>query len=451
MAEKSALIVDDSRTARQVLGRVLEQHQMRVEMAETAESALEYLSHARPDVIFMDHMMPGMDGFQAVRAIKDNPATATIPIMMYTSQAGELYVGQARALGAVGVLPKQIKPVEVSELLESLHLIPPRAADAAAQDAVDIAEPPPAAEPEPSFPQVDQALAPGDWSEMHRWLEEMLQHHVRELRADVEATLARMLDSQAADQEAKAAPATAPARTFAGLTPNTWLMLTLAGLAAVFLWLHLDTQQKWRTVADQNASLLAALETRRVGAADETSGARDRLVAEREMLSSRYEEILAALEWTVNQSAVYGPAALPLDDARLEIVDGLVQRLLAVGFTGTVEITTHVGDFCSLTSPTGELEPAPADYPAEACDQLSLMPTAAMEMSARQSVAFANYLAALDAQGINPIRVVVEARGNAAPMYPYPPVEGTTAGEWNAIARRNNRVEIRLLPDSGVP
>ena len=36
----------------------------------------------------MDHMMPGMDGFQAVRAIKTNPATATIPIMMYTSQAG---------------------------------------------------------------------------------------------------------------------------------------------------------------------------------------------------------------------------------------------------------------------------------------------------------------------------------------------------------------------------
>ena len=64
----------------------------------------------RPDVIFMDHMMPGMDGFQAVQAIKNNPRTATIPIMMYTSQEGELYVGQARALGAVGVLPKQVKP-----------------------------------------------------------------------------------------------------------------------------------------------------------------------------------------------------------------------------------------------------------------------------------------------------------------------------------------------------
>ena len=91
--------------------------------AESAESALEYLNAQRPDVIFMDHLMPGMDGFEAVSAIKNNPDTATIPIMMYTSQQGELYVGQARALGAVGVLPKQVEPVEVSKVLEFLRVI----------------------------------------------------------------------------------------------------------------------------------------------------------------------------------------------------------------------------------------------------------------------------------------------------------------------------------------
>src|SRR6185312_12726567 len=66
------------------------------------------------------------DGFQAVQAIKNNPRTATIPIMMYTSQEGELYLGQARALGAVGVLPKQIKPTDVSRVLYQLHLVPDR-------------------------------------------------------------------------------------------------------------------------------------------------------------------------------------------------------------------------------------------------------------------------------------------------------------------------------------
>src|SRR5690606_30675537 len=134
----------DSPTAREFLKRMLVQYRLRVETAESAEEALEYLVHNRPDVIFMDHMMPGMDGFEAVRAIKANPATAIIPVMMYTSQSGELYVGQARALGAVGVLPKQIKPVEVAEVLHSLHLLPGdpkppavRAAEATASPTMD--------------------------------------------------------------------------------------------------------------------------------------------------------------------------------------------------------------------------------------------------------------------------------------------------------------------------
>ncbi len=126
MGIKRALIVDDSKSARVFLSRILEKYEIDVDMAENAEAAIEYLGGHRPDVIFMDHMMPGMDGFQAVQAIKNNPRTATIPIMMYTSQEGELYLGQARALGAVGVLPKQIKPADVSKVLYQLHLVQDR-------------------------------------------------------------------------------------------------------------------------------------------------------------------------------------------------------------------------------------------------------------------------------------------------------------------------------------
>src|SRR5512136_3029305 len=125
---KRALIVDDSRSARVILSRMLEQHGMAVDTAESAEQALEYLQQTRPDVIFMDHLMPGMDGFQAVQAIKSDAQTATIPLMMYTSQEGELYVSQARALGAVGVLPKTVRPVDVSRVLYQLHLLPDRRA-----------------------------------------------------------------------------------------------------------------------------------------------------------------------------------------------------------------------------------------------------------------------------------------------------------------------------------
>src|SRR5271154_2521740 len=126
MARKSALVVDDSKSARVILSRMLEKYDIEVDMAESAEQAIEYLKSNRPDAIFMDHLMPGMDGLQAVQAIKGNPQTAMIPIMMYTSQEGELYVGQARALGAMGVLPKQVRPVDVSKVLYELHLLPDR-------------------------------------------------------------------------------------------------------------------------------------------------------------------------------------------------------------------------------------------------------------------------------------------------------------------------------------
>src|ERR1700691_1284463 len=126
MGQKRALVVDDSKSARVILSRMLEKYDIEVVMAESAEKDIEHLRHARPDAIFMDHLMPGMDGLQAVQAIKSNPQTAMIPIMMYTSQEGELYVGQARALGAVGVLPKQVRPVDVSKVLYELHLLPDR-------------------------------------------------------------------------------------------------------------------------------------------------------------------------------------------------------------------------------------------------------------------------------------------------------------------------------------
>jgi CheY-like chemotaxis protein len=126
MSAKRALVVDDSKSARAFLSRILERHEIAVDAAESAEAAIDYLTRHKPDVIFMDHMMPGMDGFQAVQSIKNNPRTSTIPILMYTSQEGDLYLGQARALGAEGVLPKQIKQADVTKMLYQLRLVTDR-------------------------------------------------------------------------------------------------------------------------------------------------------------------------------------------------------------------------------------------------------------------------------------------------------------------------------------
>lgn len=111
-----ALIVDDSATACRVLARHLARHDVDSSSVHSAEQALDHLQHHRPNVIFMDHSMPGMDGLETVRALKRNPETATIPVIMYTARDGEVYMGQARALGAVDVISKdhleeRIEPV----------------------------------------------------------------------------------------------------------------------------------------------------------------------------------------------------------------------------------------------------------------------------------------------------------------------------------------------------
>ncbi|MGB5345992.1 MAG: response regulator, partial [Woeseia sp.] len=105
MSLKRALVVDDSKVARVTLQKQLQEYDLQVELAESGEAAIELLKTRMVDVIFMDHIMPGMDGLEAVALIKSNPLTATIPVMMYTSKEGEVYVSEARALGAVGVLP----------------------------------------------------------------------------------------------------------------------------------------------------------------------------------------------------------------------------------------------------------------------------------------------------------------------------------------------------------
>ena len=124
MADILALVVDDSRMARYVLSKMLKEQGINVDTVESAEEALGYLCNNIPDMIFMDHTMPGMDGFQAIRAIKNDPKTASIPIMMYTSKEGDVYMNQARALGAVDVLPKQLKPIQLVQVLERQQLLP---------------------------------------------------------------------------------------------------------------------------------------------------------------------------------------------------------------------------------------------------------------------------------------------------------------------------------------
>lgn len=108
MPTKTALIVDDSKTAQFKLKRILQAYDLRIDLAYSAEDALSYLSYRIPDIIFMDHSMRGMNGLEAVKIIKANRATATIPVAMYTDESGDDYVERAREAGAIDVLSKAV-------------------------------------------------------------------------------------------------------------------------------------------------------------------------------------------------------------------------------------------------------------------------------------------------------------------------------------------------------
>lgn len=473
VGQKCALIVDDSKSARQVLRKLLTAHQLRVETAESAEDALEYLSHARPDVIFMDHMMPGMDGFQAVRAIKDNPATATIPIMMYTSQAGELYVGQARALGAVGVLPKQIKPVEVTEILQSLHLIPGEATDS--EPAPVPAE---AGEPvtvERTLADVSEKMDIADWSELHHWLTEMLNQHSQTLKDDLETSMRRLLnerrqnvpDRRRNTGDRRRGPAdrrqedatTERAETGASpivtrSSPEPYGTLPKAGvavlgaLALVLLALQINTQSELRAVNARNNELLAALEWQRNDRVQSAADNGAAWSAGSGAARDSYLDFLAALEWSVNQAGNFEAGQPPLDDSRVDWLDGLVRQLRTVGFSGVLQIDTHVGEFCQINDGQGGFQLAPESLPLLDCDRLGLDADEARRLSGRQSVRFANYLGGLRNEPDNLIQVEINPLGISDPAAAYPPgLAGVTAGDWNSIARQNNRVQVALLPD----
>ena len=156
---KRALIVDDSKSARVVLSRLLEKHDLAVETRDSAEAALEYLEQNRPDVIFMDHVMPGMDGLSAVQLIKKDPLTASIPILMYTSQDGDIYADAAKASGADAVLPKQMSPADISDALVRLKVLPGRGS-AASPDATAAGGAGPAMAPPLSAQEVRSAVEP---------------------------------------------------------------------------------------------------------------------------------------------------------------------------------------------------------------------------------------------------------------------------------------------------
>jgi CheY-like chemotaxis protein len=421
MGAKRALIVDDSKSARLFLARVLEKYEIDVDSAESAEAAIDYLSSNRPDVIFMDHLMTGMDGLQAVRAIKNDPRTATIPIMMYTSQEGEVYLGQARALGALGVLPKQIKPADVSKVLYQLHLVPDRrSSDQSSFTAVTPHGERTAVEPGPPAARAltDSTLRE-HFAELRRALVAGVDTQTDRITAEVRALLLEALPPPPLIPSDPPPPRSA--------TPWPWIVASVAlaiALASSALW--------WRSV-----QLLGKLEA-------EVAQLRTQRPAVAALAAPQAAAPSTAAPNEAKPIVVPVPyGAEPLGGGRLDIIRQHLYGLVHQKVTGVAEIRTFAGRFCLLGNAPEGYSPAPEETPVSRCDLVG-NPSEDAFTSPRTSLALANLIGEIRSTTRGALEVQVSAGDPANVLAPYPPGTYPNAGEWNRVAITNNRVEIRV-------
>ena len=115
------LVIDDEPAVRDIVQRFLTREGYRVETAASGEEGLRLARAAAPDVITLDVLMPGMDGWAVLAALKADPRLADVPVIMLT-------IVEERNLGyALGAAEYLVKPLDRDRLVEVIRRPPARA------------------------------------------------------------------------------------------------------------------------------------------------------------------------------------------------------------------------------------------------------------------------------------------------------------------------------------
>ncbi|MDR2154006.1 MAG: response regulator [Burkholderiaceae bacterium] len=120
MPIRSVLIVDDSRTELMYLSEMLKRAGYHVSTAENAEDARRRIEQATPDLILMDVVMPGQNGFQFTRRLSRDPRYAQVPIIMCTSKNKETDRIWGMRQGARDYITKPVKEAELMSKIKAL-------------------------------------------------------------------------------------------------------------------------------------------------------------------------------------------------------------------------------------------------------------------------------------------------------------------------------------------
>ncbi len=118
MPIKKILLVDDSKTELHHLSELLGRQGFSVRMAENGEEAMQRLGEETPDLILMDVVMPGQNGFQLTRSITRDARFASVPVIMCTSKNQETDKVWGMRQGARDYI---VKPVNAAELVAKIR------------------------------------------------------------------------------------------------------------------------------------------------------------------------------------------------------------------------------------------------------------------------------------------------------------------------------------------
>jgi CheY-like chemotaxis protein len=454
MSEKHALIVDDSRIAQLKLRKMLARYDLEVDCVNSAEDALSYLSYRRPAVVFMDHMMQGMDGFEALRVIKSNPDTAMVPIIMYTSKSGDVYVGQARALGAIDVLTKDvIEPSNLDKVLQGVKILPKT--DTPHSEPITAVNGNP---PRPATSSGDDANGMSAIRQLREQIARMFEIHVISIKQEIgdsNRAMMRRLFKEIQDLKSRPTPlpATIPPKLREEIPQASSPSPRRNGLLTVIVLLGFLVifYQQYQNGKQQDTLNQRYLELNQF------------LESEHETLTEKYNILnasftdsrgnnnadagYAALAWSINRKNQFEFGKTALDEEQLSILSGLIHHLNNADFTGIIRLDVYFGNFCVTTDKNGAFAlPAPESL-ATNCTFLTSRDSD-YSLDNQLSWAFNNYLlTAPELRGEGDIAVEIESHGIDNPLHRYPdPFSVNTAGEWNRIAQMNNRVNVTIIP-----
>lgn len=479
MASKRALIVDDSTTAQYRLKKMLRAYPLDIDIVDSGEAALRYLAHHSPDVIFMDHLMPGMDGFRALQIIKSHPETAMIPVIMYTSKSGDVYTGQARALGALDVVSKdKINATDLSRVMETIHIYPlPKSAapdnhphnsvespeliaaankvTASANSQLERRAPNQAAMEQARNIELRLSHMEHSLEDNRRFITSRVSRELQGLRQNLRQEFSDILQQQT--PPAAAEPA-APVETTSG---NRWVLgfvLVIGVALSLYFLLQIknqlgEQQQQQQILSEQLQSLLqmpspstpllspqlpadSAAQPPIESPAQQTSPEPQLTTGP---ASDNYLEDLA---WTFNQQGALAFRQYTIDTGTVLRLHELLHRLASRGFKGMAVITIYVGDFCIGKDKNGMDQLAADETSLSNCmlsSELYGMDRLRADYARETEMILRNLTGSINST----LSVDIHAMEGTEP---YPERLPTFfAGEWNAIAQKNNRIELVLV------